>query len=107
MPYYSKPIKLQDSLISNISKKMEDHFDFCHLDGPLCPSMPKFAQKSFEEYLSSNDPRLKKFKKRISLEAGALESFLYSAFRTIKKFDQQYCLKEPMDHFHIRRSGRV
>ena len=54
---------------------MEDHFDFCHLDGPLCPSMPKFAQKSFEEYLSSNDPRLKKFKKRISLEAGALESF--------------------------------
>lgn len=63
MPYYSKPIKLQDPLISNISKKMEDHFDFCHVDGPLCPGMPKFAQKSFEGYLGTtmdlvvfNDP---------------------------------------------------
>ena len=61
---------------------MEDHFDFCHVDrysrkekaeftllggcGPLCPGMPKFSQKSLEEYLGSpmdlvilNDPRLK------------------------------------------------
>ena len=68
MPYYSKPIKLQDSLTSNISKKMEDHFDFCHLDGPLCPGMPKFAQKSFEEYLSSNDSRLKNSKTGFQLK---------------------------------------
>ena len=47
---------------------MEDHFDFCHLDGPLCPGMPKFAQKSFEEYLSSNDPRLKNSKTGFQLK---------------------------------------
>lgn len=75
MPYYSKPIKLQDPLISNISKKMEDHFDFCHVDGPLCPGIPKFAQKSFEDYLGItmdlvvfNDPWLKNFKKGFQLK---------------------------------------